>query len=782
MHRLSYLVFFVSGFAALLYQVIWQRILAIFSGADVYSATIIVAAFMAGLGIGSLTGGHVADRVAPRTNLILFGVAELAIAGFALLSARLYYDVLYARLGSTDLPAVPLATILFTSLLWPTFFMGVSLPLLARSLTTRLERAAATIGTLYGLNTLGAAAGALVATWWLLPHFGLEGSLRVGAALNAAAALVVLMAAFVPASGGPITGASAASAAVAQGASPVESGPLAARADERRLRFWVWAVIYGFAGCLALSLEIVWFRALGVMLKSTAFTFGTLLAMYLAGLGCGSLAGGRLARLPRHALVFLGLQAAAGLSATGLLAVFVALIDDTRALRGYFSSYEPINVPESVQYFRQLFGNAAVGQAVGVPANFLRFYVGVPLILVVPPTFLMGCSFPVLQRVVQTDLAFVGRRVGVLLVANVAGSVLGAIMTGWFLLNVLGTPGTLKLLGTISVLFAVLAAGLMARSGDVTAKPRMPSVVAVLVVGIALVGLLSMPAGTEFWARLHGSTPDRVLVQEDGSGLAVLKVNEPGRQHIVFVNGLGQSTIPYGNIHTALGAVPSFLHPAPRTAAIIGLGSGDTLHAVAGRPDFERITSIEIIRPQLATLERLHQHWPYGGLQSLLSDTRIHHVFGDGRIHLMRGGRTYDIIEADALRPGSAYSGNLYSKEYFTLVRDRLAPNGLAATWAPTRRVHDTFLSVFPYVLGLPGMLVGSSSPIRVDRAAVAARVADPRVQAYYRRAGIDVERLLNDYLSAPVSYTPQSSRDTLTDLNTDLFPKDEYDLAFGGR
>jgi predicted membrane-bound spermidine synthase len=124
--------FFASGFAALLYQVIWQRMLVIFSGADVYSATIVVAAFMAGLGVGHLAGGSLADRVSRRTSLLLFGAAELGIALFGILSARLYYDVLYLRLGALELGPIVTGLVLLASLLWPTACMGASLPLLAR--------------------------------------------------------------------------------------------------------------------------------------------------------------------------------------------------------------------------------------------------------------------------------------------------------------------------------------------------------------------------------------------------------------------------------------------------------------------------------------------------------------------------------------------------------------------------------------------------------------------------------------------------------------------------
>src|SRR5688572_11815906 len=184
-------VFFVSGFAALLYQVSWQRMLAIFSGADVYSATLIVTAFMGGLGVGNLAGGHLADRLSARRSLLLFAVAELVIAVFGIFSARLYYDYLYQRFGQIDLPEPIVGGLLFISLLWPTFFMGASLPLLARALTRRIERAASVIGLLYGVNALGAAAGALVSTWWLLPRFGLDGSVQFGAVLNVLCAAVL---------------------------------------------------------------------------------------------------------------------------------------------------------------------------------------------------------------------------------------------------------------------------------------------------------------------------------------------------------------------------------------------------------------------------------------------------------------------------------------------------------------------------------------------------------------------------------------------------------------
>lgn len=204
-------------------------------------------------------------------------------------------------------------------------------------------------------------------------------------------------------------------------------------------------MIYAFAGFLALSLEIVWFRTLGVMMKATSFTFGTLLALYLAGLAAGSIAASFVApRIRRPATVFLALQAAAVLYATGLMTIIVSVIDDVPRLQGYFGSYEPLGAPESLQRLTAIASRLVRGQmpTVTVPGSFLLFYLAIPFALVVPATTLMGFSLPVLQRVVHTDVSTIGRRLGILLCANIVGCVVGTVVTGWQLLNSLGTPGT----------------------------------------------------------------------------------------------------------------------------------------------------------------------------------------------------------------------------------------------------------------------------------------------------------------------------------------------------
>jgi spermidine synthase len=761
------IVFFLSGFAALLYQVIWQRLLVIFSGADVYSVTIIVTAFMAGLGIGSYAGGQLADRIGPRACLRGFAIAEVCIGVFGLLSKTLFYDVLYLRVpGLAATPAVA-AVVLLVSLLWPTFFMGLSLPLLARSQTWTLAAAGRVVGSLYGWNTIGAACGAFAATWLLLPSIGLERSLWLASALNLACAASVVVLARIQKhsdhSAGPDEGLTDASL-------PLHSG-----SHSQPLPFFGWVLAYGMSGFIALALEITWFRLLGVMLKSTAFTFGTLLAVYLCGIGLGAALGARrVERSPWPGRTFLALQCALVLYAGWSIVVLIASLEAGRPIKlvRYLGGYEPVDVQATVGLLRSVTSGGRDAAALTQLYDFIILYIGMPLLLIGPPTVLMGMSFPYLQKASHAALATLGRRIGTLLAANIAGSALGAMLAGWLLVPRLGTATTLKALVALGALFALpLMRG---------TSPRSP-VARLVPAGILLFAagaVVALPDGGTLWARLHSSPPGQILFAEDGAGLSLLKTETPDFSGNVgvFVNGLGQSWIPYGSVHTALGALPAFLHPSPARVLVIGLGSGDTAFGAAGRRSVKEVVSVEIIGVQRDTLERLARLQAYPGLRAFLSDGRVQHRTGDGRAYILQDDRPFDIIEADALRPGSAYSGNLYSREYFDLLRRHLAPGGLAVTWAPTPRIQRTFLSVFPHVVGFHDIFVGSNEPIAEDTAAIEARIAAERT--YFEAAGIDIVDLLRRYLAVPVRFGPESAR-AVDDLNTDTFPKDEFALPF---
>ena len=191
----------------------------------------------------------------------------------------------------------------------------------------------------------------------------------------------------------------------------------------------------------------------------------------------------------------------------------------------------------------------------------------------------------------------------------------------------------------------------------------------------------------------------------------------------------------------------------------------------------ECLTSIEIIAPELATLREFGRLQGYPGVLAITRDSRIEHVFGDGRLYLTRSGRKYDIIEADALFPTSAYSGNLYSDAYFQLLRDHLNPGGLAVTWAPTSRVARTFETVFPYVWHHDQIMMGSDAPIEVNSHAILERLRHRKVSDYFASSGVDIETLLAPAVAGPWHSDGQSRAIEPSDINTDLHPRDEFDL-----
>jgi spermidine synthase len=333
------LVFFVSGFTALLYQIIWQRLLTLFGGADVYSVTIIVASYMAGLGFGSLAGGYLADRLTTRSRLMAFAGCELAIALFAAFSVSIYYNFLYGWLGSWPMPRGAMAAIIFAVTLWPTVFMGMSLPLLATALTHDARQPARWVPILYGVNTVGAGCGSLFAAAILFRAFDFATSLRIGALLSFGCALAAL--ACTPVAARRWTNRDEASTPSAHPPTVNDT-----KLSPQPIRLPAWVAIYALSGFVALSLEIVWFRVLGVMLKSNSFTFGHLLGLYLLGVGFGSLIGESAraqARPPARA--FFILQAAIPIvAALGLLLVLVSLdrVPGTEPLWRYLGQYETL--------------------------------------------------------------------------------------------------------------------------------------------------------------------------------------------------------------------------------------------------------------------------------------------------------------------------------------------------------------------------------------------------------------------------------------------------------
>jgi spermidine synthase len=722
---LAGLLFLLSGASALVYQVAWQRILALHSGVGLYSVAMIVGAFMAGLGIGSQLGGRLSARLEARAALRLFALVELLISGFGALSPALYYDWLYPLASRLESPSLASGLAHFAALLPPTLLMGMSLPLLVRAMLRDVATAGRTIGTLYGINMLGAALGALAAPWLLIPRGGIGGAALVAAGGNLLAGLGALALARTP-DAGP---------ALSETSRP-EPVPAAHP-------FGLWLSLYALSGFVALSLEVLWFRLMDVAVKSTAFTFGTVLAIYLLGSAAGCLIAVRAVdRLRRPLAVFLlcqcGILLLAGLSVIALVRLppatpgYAWLVD-------YWATY---------RFFR--FGHVFDV----VPVTHL--YVALPLFLFALPTLLMGFAFPVLQRAVHDELSSSGRKVGALQAANIAGCVAGSLLVGLVALQWLGTAETLRLLVLVGLAFAAVGVRYEGRGFALAA--------------LALAVLVAfLPGREELWRRLHGQTDEqqRALFEEDATGVVALATRN-GVRHRLSVNGKGNSWLPFGGVHTVLGALPAVVHPAPRQVAVVGLGSGDTAWAAGCRRETLSVTVFEISSPQPRILRRFAAQEKLPELRTFLSDPRVRLRLEDGRRALEASADAYDTIETDAIWPESAGSGNLYSLEFFRTCAKRLRPGGLMCTWAPTPRVRATFRSVFPHVLDAEGglILIGSEYPLQLDVAAWQARLAASASYLGELRAQTIADRLSGlRPAEGPIDVTP----------NRDLFPRDEF-------
>ncbi len=744
LRRTLLVLFFLSGFAALLYQVAWQRMLVFYTGSDTVSISLIVTAFMSGLGLGYLIGGRVADSVGPGRNLYLFVLAELGILLFASFSKFILYDLLYMHGPSAEGQALLLYIMVFGALLIPTFLMGVSLPLLSRAFRVDGHgEQAAYISKLYFVNTLGASFGALLTGLFLVRMLGYHNALWVGVGCNAICVV-----------GAVLLGQRTKREKGTEASSTMRVAQPPLRMTRRLL---AWCAQYFLSGFAALSLELMWFRVLGSLIKSVSITFSILPAIYLGSMALGTALGVRWARGRSSAQLerfFLRTQtvlyAYVGLSFLLLL----ASIFRVHALDGlweYFKSYEP-----------------DLSLRIVLPT-----YTLIPLFLMFLPTFLMGMSFAVSQALIQDRFDEVGRKVGLLQFVNIVGSALGAWSVTWIGFNVFGTGVLVKLLCATALLYLIVLHVRRSQHASITLAGAV----------VVLFTVFALPSNADFWRKLNGiEDKDHFLYDENESGLSIVKrMDVKGMlSGVVFANGLGQSRMPYSsdNIHTALGALPVLLHPRPVDVAVIGLGSGGTLYGTGARRETVNLVCFEIMSNQAEVIGAYARKANDPAVLDLLSDPRLRLILHDGRYQLRSMPDTYDVIEADALRPNSSYSGNIYSKEYFELLRMRLKPGGIAVSWCPTPRVFETMRQVFPYLAEMEGFIgIGSNEPIVIDWEAVKSRASEPYTQAHFARAGIDINALVAEYEGTFHLGVPTT--EGATEVNTDLFPRDEFNLPY---
>jgi hypothetical protein len=353
------------------------------------------------------------------------------------------------------------------------------------------------------------------------------------------------------------------------------------------------------------------------------------------------------------------------------------------------------------------------------------------------------------------------------------------VLLHWF-----GTAWTLRLIGLGSLAFV-----LCALSGR-----RNPPRDAALALALAIL-VAVFPNNAAFWSALHGAgIAEGAIVGEDRTGIAVLRPsgsrvqtsdNYGGSVELphdtLFISGHPQSRVPFLTVHGALGAVGALLHPDPREMLIIGQGTAGTPIAAGVNRKTRRIRVVDIASPVLDVMRaaalRSGEDALHKPIRQYYADPRYTRIVADARHLLLTEDARYDIIEADAVVPTSALAGQLYSTDFFRLALRRLKPGGYVVQWMATDRTLASFLRVFPYVVRINSMLVGSAGPIEIGDQRLAKALAGPAGE-YLTRMGWNLDELAPALTTGWVqSWTPHDPRGD-DDINTDLFPKDEYNWS----
>ncbi|MBM4130166.1 hypothetical protein FJ250_03945 [bacterium] len=681
----------LSGFTFLIFEVAWHRQLSLGLGATVAAATAVLSTFMAGLGAGAWWWGGRADG-APRPErllaLLLLGVGVTGTAGHELARA------LAARPG--PVPAVAEWTPAVVLLLVPTFLMGGVFPVLGRLATAGGTPLTAALGRLYAVETLGSAAGALAAGLVLLGALGQRGTVLLAGGLDLALVAVLL------AGPGRERGGAAAEAdpPAARPAVP-RTGPAARGSGPARRDVLLVAFVCGLA---SLALQALWFRLFRVYFTNTSYMFALVSATAIAGSFVGS---AWLARRPPAAA-----DRARALARAALL--FAALTVAATALAA--------RLPQALLF--------PFETALADP--FLRVLV-LPLLaallVVLPPAACAGYALPLACRLLVRGRDSVGRDFGLGLAVNTAGSVAGPLLATFALLPLLGAVRALLLLAALLVGAAALLAarGALGGRGPVRLAPAAAAAVLLAFALLAPAAPVVPPSVTRFGRELlhyRESIEGTLTVARDRGG--------PSATRYSFVDNsavIGSSYDAYKAVRL-LGHLPYLAGLDARRALVVGFGMGVTTSAIAAHPGLVELECAELapgLRDAASHYRDLNR--------DVARDPRLRLVAGDGRRHLQRSPGGYDLISCDPTHPILG-SGALYTREWFRLCRDRLAPGGMLSQYLPLHKLGErellgiigTFHEEFPegsvWLGQYHAVLLGTTSPLRIDFARWSARAA----------------------------------------------------------
>jgi len=771
------LLFFLSGAAALIYEVVWFRSFSLLFGASHLAVTTVLFVFMGGLALGShLLGKRVERHAKP---LRLYGCLELGIAVFAalfVLLMKLYPHVYVplAQLGANNTVYLSSLRIVLAvaSMLIPATLMGGTLPVLSGLVSSGPERLGARLSFLYGINTIGAVAGVLAAGFLLLPYLGVDGTITVAIGINLAIGLSSIA-----------LHETVSSHLVREAEDPRRINgmagkpePFAVAGSTTRIRFRLvlWGI--GFSGFCALGYEVLWTRILSIVVGTTVYGFTIMLAAFLSGIASGSGACG------------LFLKFARGREEDRRLFTGFGLVQILIGATALLVTYTLRDLPAEAIRIQNLFlGTDMSVFEVRLAANILVAFCYMFL-----PAFFMGVAFPLAGRIHAEFRSTAGSSVGEVLTCNTIGAILGASLSGFALIYLFGIERSLQILVALNVGTGLLIAASTAGRPLVTWGTA--AVTAAVLLSLALNPGRWKGWDTKYFAIYRNNqreafdSPGKiedamentdVLFFREGINETISAIKVKGATQALLVNGKVVASSMKQDIQCqmALGHLPVLLHANPRKVWVLGLGTGMTLGAVSVHPEVEKITLAEI-EPNVVPAARMFRRFNHDVLDS--PKLSIH--YNDGRNDLLTTKEKYDVITADPIHPWARGSAYLYTTEYYRLAATRLLPGGIMCQWLPLyeltvddlKSVVRTFMNNFRYAMlwstHWDAELIGSNDPILIDVAGLERRISASAVAGDLKAVEMGSASDLLSYFVAGTTGLAEFSRDGTVNTDDNLY------------
>ena len=672
-------------------------------GSTVLAVSTVLAAFMAGLALGSYYLGkrsHVSTEPMKRYAMYEFGIGGGALVVLILLDHITPLSIwMTDLLGSSPHLFHSLRFIVvFLLILIPTTLMGATLPILSQLILTRPNSVGRGLSSLYATNTVGAVAGCLLAGFFLIGSIGIHNSIYVAASLN----ICVGVASWLLASRQKFK--------LPENKEPA-SKPINTKRDQtgerlpQRLRLLLlWG--FAFSGLTAFAYEVLWTRSLIFFMGNSTYAFTVMLTTFLVGIALGGyVVRFFVDRLKDPIRFFAWVQLAIGVSAVSAMPL--------------------LDVCVSLAVEQEWIGIANAGWG---SVMVIRFAASFVVMLI--PALLIGMTFPLVGKILVRNLDRSGEEVGKIYAINTLGNIVGALLPAFLLIPLLGIHKSIMVMAVVNVGIGLLILAYRKSNGS---PLRHLAPVALVVLVLLAVGI---PKSPQFPSNTQ-ETGDRVLYYKEGIAATTKVFQKPssGYKHI-SVDGIqiGGSDPGLDYKQQWLAHLPKLLLNEYKTEMSVGLGSGILVGESARHEGLEKIICLEIA-PSVVEGAAYFKEENYGVLES----PKVEIVVNDAVNYLLTSQNKYDIISTDGkTKPEYGVNGVFFSEEYYALMRDHLAPGGVAIQWVPIhyppeifKTVLNTFCQTFPHALVFYAekncFLVGSNEPVTLDPGAIDQKLSDPR-------------------------------------------------------